>query len=154
MGIFRSTAARKKPILFRMIPPVRLLFSDGRQISAQSPHFGRWRAQSPPTELSSLILKPINVLPLRWTFVKNTYYDVFFSVPYAEFNLQVQVKLEFVMTSVRTQGYYRETVGLGKNASFKITENMCGQKNLQTIRSYHAILSSDNKIFHSNIVVL
>ena len=32
-----------------MIPPVRLLFSDGRQISAQSPHFGRWRAQPPPT---------------------------------------------------------------------------------------------------------
>ena len=46
---------------------------------------------------------------------------------YAEFNLQVQVKLEFVMTSVRTQGYYRETVGVGKNASFKITENVCGQ---------------------------
>ena len=64
------------------------------------------------------------------------------------------MKLEFVMTSVRTQGYYRETVGVGKNASFKITENVCGQKNLQTIRSYHAILSSDNEIFHSNIVVL
>ena len=31
-----------------MIPPVRLLFSDGRQISAQSPHFGWWRAQPPP----------------------------------------------------------------------------------------------------------
>ena len=45
---------------------------------------------------------------------------------YAEFNLQVQVKLEAVMTSVRTQGCYRERVGVGKNASFKITENVCG----------------------------
>ena len=46
---------------------------------------------------------------------------------YAEFNLQVQVqvKLEVVMTSVRTQGCYRETVGVGRNASFKITENVC-----------------------------
>ena len=52
---------------------------------------------------------------------------------YAEFNLQVQVKLEFVVTSVRTR-CYRETVGVGKNASFKITENVCGRKNLQTIR--------------------
>ena len=45
---------------------------------------------------------------------------------YAEFNLQVQVKLEVVMTSVRTQGCYRETVGVGRKASFKITENVCG----------------------------
>ena len=73
---------------------------------------------------------------------------------YAEFNLLVQVKLEVVMTSVRTQGCYRETVGVEKNASFKITENVCRRKNLQTIRSYHAILCSDNEIFHSNIVVL
>ena len=73
---------------------------------------------------------------------------------YAEFNLQVQVKLEFVLTSVRTQGCYRETVGVGKNASFEITENVCGRKSLQTIRSYHAIVSSDNELFYSNIVVL
>ena len=65
---------------------------------------------------------------------------------HAEFNLLVQVKLEVVMTSVRTQGYHRETVGVGKNASLKITENVCGRKSLQTIRSYHAILSSDNEI--------
>ena len=45
---------------------------------------------------------------------------------YAEFNLQVQVKREVVMTSVRTQGCYRETVGVGRKASFKITENGCG----------------------------
>ena len=54
----------------------------------------------------------------------------------------------------RTQGCYSETVSVGKNASFKMTENVCGRKNLQTIRSYHAILSFDNEIFHSNIVVL
>ena len=65
---------------------------------------------------------------------------------YAEFNLQVQVKLEFVVTRVRTQGCYRETVGVEKNASFKITENVCGRKSRQTIRSYHAILTSDNEI--------
>ena len=73
---------------------------------------------------------------------------------YAEFNLQVQVKLEFVVASARTQGCYSETVSVGKNASFKMTENVCGRKNLQTIPSYHTILSSDNEIFHSNIVVL
>ena len=73
---------------------------------------------------------------------------------YAGFNLQVQVKLEFVVTSARTQGCYSETVSVGKNASFKLTENVCGRKNLQIIRSYHAILSFDNEIFHSNIVVL
>ena len=44
---------------------------------------------------------------------------------YAEFNLQVQVKLE-VMTSVRTQECYRETVGAGKNTSFEITEKVYG----------------------------
>ena len=48
-------------------------------------------------------------------------------LPYAEFNLEVQVKLEFVMTSVRTQGCYGERVGVGKNASFKkVAENVCG----------------------------
>ena len=66
---------------------------------------------------------------------------------YAEFNLQVQVKLEVFMTSVRTHGCYRETVGVEKNASFKITQNVSVQKNLQTVRLYHAILSSDNEIF-------
>ena len=38
------------------------------------------------------------------------------------------MKLEVVMTNVRTQGYYRETVGVGKNASFKITENGAAEK--------------------------
>ena len=47
---------------------------------------------------------------------------------YAEFNLQVQVKLEDVITSVSTQGCYRETVGVGKNASFKITEMCAAEK--------------------------
>ena len=47
---------------------------------------------------------------------------------YAEFNLQVQVKLEVVMTNVRTQGYCKETVGVGKNASFKITEMCAAEK--------------------------
>ena len=47
---------------------------------------------------------------------------------YAEFNLQVQVKLEVVMTSVRTQECYRETVGAGKNTSFEITEKVHGWK--------------------------
>ena len=47
---------------------------------------------------------------------------------YAEFNLLVQVKLEVVMTSVRTQGCYRETVGVEKNASFKITEMCAAEK--------------------------
>ena len=61
---------------------------------------------------------------------------------YAGFNLQVQVKLEFVVTSARTQGCYSETVSVGKNASFKMTENVCGRKNLQIIRSYHAIHST------------
>ena len=37
------------------------------------------------------------------------------------------------MTSVRTQGCYREKVGVGKNASFKITENVCSRKNLFTL---------------------
>ena len=73
---------------------------------------------------------------------------------YAEFNLQVLVKLEFVVTSARTQGCYSETASVGKNAAFKMTENMCGRKNLQIIRSYHPNLSFDNEIFHSNIVVL
>ena len=45
---------------------------------------------------------------------------------YAEFNLQVQVKLEVVMTSVRTQEWCRETVGGGKNTSFEITEKVYG----------------------------
>ena len=52
---------------------------------------------------------------------------------YAEFNLQVKVKLEVVMTSVRTRGCYRQAVGVGKNASFKITENVCSRKNLFTL---------------------
>ena len=45
---------------------------------------------------------------------------------YAEFNLQVPVKLEVVMTSVRTQEFNRETVGAGKNTSFEITEKVYG----------------------------
>ena len=71
---------------------------------------------------------------------------------YAEFNLQVQVKLEVVMTSVRTQECYRETVGAGKNTSFEITEKVYGWKKLKTIWSSGYSIT-DNGIVHSNIAV-
>ena len=41
------------------------------------------------------------------------------------FSSQLHYALRF-MTSVRTQEWYRETVGAGKNTSFEITEKVYG----------------------------